>query len=255
MAKPSICRPLTLAAELQMAGWERISVSQGVFGMRHSRLFTALLLSLLTVLLAGSALADSNVTLTLMSTGSNNGGGAYTYPYNFSINGSQSITPLICDSYDNEVILGEHWTATPNSFLSGKGLFGSNPNYLAAGLIFQDILAGHVSATEGNWAIWGLFSSNARNNPYFASSGAAGLDTTYLLEAAWAPSSDFDGLVLYTPVAGTQSWGGTPQEYIGCVSMPEPAELSLILTTLMLGLATIVMGKRLGLKPVVKLGR
>jgi len=223
--------------------------------MRRSRLFAVLVLSLLTLLLGGSALADSSVTLTLVGTGTNNGGGAYTYPYYFSINGSSSATPLICDTYDNEVIQGEHWTANVSSLLSGNGLFGSNPNYKAAGLIFNNMLKGYVNPTVGNWAIWGLFSSNAKNNPYFYTSGAAGLDVTYLLAAAWAPSSAFNGLVLYTPVAGTQSWGGMPQEYIGCVSVPEPGELSLILTTLLLGLVAIVFGNRLGLKPVVSLGR
>jgi hypothetical protein len=224
--------------------------------MRRSRLFAVVILSLSILLLAGSAFADSTVTLTLTGTGTNNGGGVYTYPYNFSINNSLSTTPLLCDTYDNEVIVGEHWTATVSSLLSGNGLFGSNPlDYKAAGLIFQDMMKGYVNPTVGNWAIWGLFSSNAAAQSYFTTSGAAGLDVNYLIAAATAPNSQFNGLVIYTPVAGTQSWGGMPQEYIGCVSVPEPGELSLILTTLLLGLGVIVLGKRLGLKPVVSLGR
>jgi hypothetical protein len=223
--------------------------------MRRSRLFAVLILSLSILLLAGSALANSSVTLTLTGTGSNNGGGAYTYPYYFSINGGPSM-PLICDTYDNEVIVGEHWTATVSSLLSGNGLFGSNTlDYKAAGLIFQDMLKGYVNPTVGNWAIWGLFSSNAAGQSYFTTSCAAALDAKYLISAATASNSQFNGLVLYVPVPGTQSWGGTPQEYIGCVSVPEPGELSLILSTLLLGLAAIVLGKRLGLKPVVSLGR
>jgi hypothetical protein len=223
--------------------------------MRRSRLFAVLILSLSILLLAGSALATSSVTLTLTGTGSNNGGGAYTYPYYFSINGGPSI-PLICDTYDNEVIVGEHWTANVSSLLSGHGLFGSNVlDYKAAGLIFQDMLKGYVNPTVGNWAIWGLFSSNAAGESYFTTSGAGALDAKYLISAATASSSQFNGLVLYAPVPGTQSWGGTPQEYIGCVSVPEPGELSLILTTLLLGLVAIVLGKRLGLKPVVSLSR
>jgi hypothetical protein len=220
--------------------------------MRLSRLFTVLLVFLASLLLSSAALADS-VNLTLIGPGGNNGGGVYTYPYNFSINGGPS-TPLICDTFDNEVIPGESWTANVNGLLSGNGLFGNDPlAYKAAGLIFEGILAHKVNPTVGNWAIWGLFSSNAATNPYFFGSGAAILDANYLLTAAFTSNSAFDGLVLYTPVSGTQSWGGTPQEFIGLVPAPEPGELSLILTTLVFGLAGIICGKKLGLKPVVPL--
>jgi hypothetical protein len=98
-----------------------------------------------------------------------------------------------------------------------------------------------------------LFSSNAATNPYFFGSGAALLDAQYLLTAVFTSNSAVDGLVLYTPVSGTQSWGGTPQEFIGLVPAPEPGELSLIFTTLLFGLAGIICGKKLGLKPVVPL--
>jgi len=220
--------------------------------MRLSRLITVLLVFLASLLLSSAALADS-VNLRLIGPGGNNGGGVYTYPYNFSINGGPS-TPLICDTFDNEVISGESWTANVNGLLSGNGLFGNDPlAYKAAGLIFEGILAHTVNPTVGNWAIWGLFSSNAASNPYFFGSGAALLDAQYLLTAAFTSNSGFDGLVLYTPVSGTQSWGGTPQEYIGFVPAPEPGELSLIFTTLLFGLAGIICGKKLGLKPVVSL--
>ena len=220
--------------------------------MRLSRLFTVLLVFLASLLLSSAALADS-VNLRLIGPGGNNGGGVYTYPYNFSINGGPS-TPLICDTFDNEIISGESWTANVNGLLSGNGLFGNDPlAYKAAGLIFEGILAHTVNPTVGNWAIWGLFSSNAATNPYFFGSGAALLDAQYLLTAVFTSNSAVDGLVLYTPVSGTQSWGGTPQEFIGLVPAPEPGELSLIFTTLLFGLAGIICGKKLGLKPVVPL--
>jgi hypothetical protein len=224
--------------------------------MRHGRRFTIFLVFFASLLFSSAALADS-VTLKLTGTGGNNGGGVYTYPYNFSINGGPS-TPLICDTFDNEVISGEHWTAIVSPLMSGNGIFGNDPltqnKYEAAGLIFEDILLNKVNPTAGNWAIWGLFSSNAANNPYFKGIGGAGLDTQYLA-AATNPSNTagLDGLVLYTPVAGTQSWGGTPQEYIGRCSVPEPGELGLIIATLVFGVGGFVCRKRLGLKPVVSL--
>lgn len=217
--------------------------------MRHVRLFAvALVLSL--VCFAGSALADSTVDMQLIGVGGNNGGGVYTYPYNFSINGGAS-TPLVCDTFDNEVAIGETWKATVSGLLSGNGLFGVNTNdYKAAGLIFQGIIAGNIDPTIGNWAIWGLFSSNAQSNSFFNNSAVLNVYNNALANAPNSADSLFSNLVLYTPVAGTQSWGGTPQEYIG-ISAPEPGELALLATGLLLGLLVFTTRKRLGLKCVV----
>jgi hypothetical protein len=192
-------------------------------------------------LCTGSALANS-VKMQLTGVGGNNAGGVYTYPYYFSINGKTPV-PLICDSYDNQVVIGETWQANVTSLLSGKGLFGNQLlDYKAAGLIFKGILNGTVSANAGNFAIWGLFSTNAQNSSYFQGSGAAGIESTYLALAQTDPNSAYNGLVLYTPIAGTQSWGGTPQEYIGYNPVPEPSTITLFGTGL-LSLAGMVKRK------------
>ncbi len=218
--------------------------------MRLVRLIAATIF-LLTLTLAGSAFADSTVTMELTGVSGNNGGGVYTYPYYFSVNGGASNTPLICDTYDNEVYVGETWTATVSSLLSGTGLFGVNTQkYEAAGLIFDDILAGKVDPTVGNWAIWGLFSTNAASNSFYTSSGAAGLVSTYMADALNANASQFSNLVLYTPIAGTQSVGGLPQEYIG-VSMPEPGTIAFLMITLLFGAALFAFRKQLGVKYAV----
>ena len=178
----------------------------------------------------------------LVGVGGNNADGVYTYPYYFSIDGKAPVS-LICDTYDNRVVLGETWKAHESSLLSGKGLFGSElMDYKAAGLIFKSILNGTVSVNAGNFAIWGLFSTNAKNSAFFKSNGTAALDAEFLAVAAKAPNSAFQGLVLYTPISGTQSWGGTPQEYIGYSAVPEPATLTLFGTGL-LSLAGIVRRK------------
>src|ERR1022692_4320284 len=211
--------------------------------MRRLRLAVPFLVAVVVLCLCtGSALANSTVNMQLTSVGGNNAGGVYTYPYYLSINGAAPVA-LICDSYDNEVIVGETWTANVSSLLSGQGLFGNQLlDYKAAGLIFKSILAGTLSANVANYAIWGLFSTNAQNSSYFQSSGAGAIEQQYLSLAGTAPNSAFNGLVLYTPIAGSQSANGTPQEYIGYSPVPEPTSMALFGTG-MLSLAGMVRRK------------
>jgi hypothetical protein len=210
--------------------------------MRRLRFAIPLLLVVAALSLCATSALASSVTMQLTSVGGNNAGGVYTYPYYFSINGKAPVA-LICDSYDNEVTIGETWKANVTSLLSGAGLFGNQLlDYKAAGLIFKSILSGTLSANVGNFAIWGLFSTNAQNSAYFQSSGAAGVEAAYLALAATAPNSAYNGLVLYTPIAGTQSWGGMPQEYIGYSPVPEPGTITLFGTGL-LSLAGMVRRK------------
>lgn len=216
--------------------------------MRHFKLFTVLAVLLLAF--SGSALADS-VTMTFLGPAGNNSGGVYTYPYLFSINGGTPVS-LVCDTFDNEVVAGETWQATVSGITSGNGLFGGQLlNYKAAGLIFQGMVNGTISANVGNWAIWGLFSANPASNSYFTSSGAANLISQYLALAAITPNSALANIVLYTPIAGTQSWNASvPQEFIGIVSVPEPATI-VMLIALAAGVAGLFFFRqRLGLRLV-----
>jgi len=186
----------------------------------------AVLVALSTLFFSGSALANS-VSLTFEYEHQNH--------YYFSINGNSSFSTMICDSFDNHIYSGETWTATKSPFLSGiaNGLFGSSMtlDYKAAGLIYKSMLSGTITTLQAQWAIWGLFSGNARHDHDFLTYGGAVTDAIYLSLAQTAPNSAYAGLVLYTPLHGRPGCG--PQEFIGYSPVPEPGSMMLLGTGLL----------------------
>jgi hypothetical protein len=108
-------------------------------------------------LLAGQAFADT-VSLKFVNVGPGNVAptGYYAYPYNFSINGSSTLTPMMCDAFNNHITIGESWTANVHSILQG-GMFGTSGqallDYKAAGLIFKGVFRRWGTQRCGNCSV------------------------------------------------------------------------------------------------------
>jgi hypothetical protein len=220
-------------------------MANAVFQKFRSGLIQALLL---VVVMLGTTVyshADTvSLTLVNVSPGYNDGS-FYTYPYNFSINGSSVLSPLLCDDFRDDVYVGETWTATVSNIdsivangqmvpVAGSLAFGQTKlkAYLEAAYLYDKLYAtlDATSSVNINHAIWALFSST----PYNAAS--ASLFAEANTNTNESDTSMFSDIVFYTPVAGTQMLDGKPvtsgpndgrpQEFIGKV--PEVSSLALL---------------------------
>jgi hypothetical protein len=185
------------------------------------------------------------MTLTLESVGGQSSGSDYVYPYNFSFDGSTTLTPLMCISYENEIYFGESWTATMVP-ISG------NEQYVEAAYIFSLAAAPGASATtiaEAQWANWELFDPGDANLLNNVPAGYQTDITTLLNTAANFAQNNtntnmYSNYDIFVPIDGTQSTGGAPQYMIGDpTDAPEPGSY-LLFGTGLLGLAAILLRKK-----------
>jgi hypothetical protein len=179
--------------------------------------------------------------------------GIYVSPYQALINGVP--TYVICDDFEDDVNLYETWTATSGTVGSSTvGLFGSESSaqyaqvaWLAGQLITNLPTLTSYQQDLLSYSIWSVFdpgTAPTSMNPggtgvqgWLDSNPSGGL--TYAAvqaEVALAPTSgNFSNVTVYTPVTGTESCCGRPQEFL-TVSTPEaPSAANLAVDFLGLG--------------------
>ncbi len=156
------------------------------------------------------------------------------YPYNFSVDGSSTLTSLMCLNMNDEVTIGETWSVNEQTLTPA-----SKTAYLEDAWIFAQM--GQVNPvthaaytnTEVQLAVWDVLDSAA------ASAGAFDATSAYLVSQAQTKATTQGALTagflaqftVYTPTSDTTGWtAGTPQSYIGGPSAltPEPSTLLLL---------------------------
>jgi|CZKF01.1.fsa_nt_gi hypothetical protein len=166
--------------------------------------------------------------------GGQSSGNDYVFPYNFNIDGSATLTPLMCLSFTLDITPGESWTATIAQVMG-------NTNYEKAAYIFSQASAPGASTDQiavAQWSNWVLFDAGASSSvpTNYQGDVSALLDTAAAYVLANPDSSLYSQHVVYEPYSWSSS--GEPQFLMGDTPTPEPGSL-ILLGTGMFGLAAI----------------
>lgn len=198
--------------------------------------FRGFLLASCALALFVAPLASHADTLQLVSTTANSGGGDDVYPYNFSVNGSKSLTSMVCLNLDRNVDLGETWQVNVSHLDLGSSQTAID--YRADAYLFSGFGKNGNSNSDVQYAIWSIFDPAAKNNSHFTSNSQTLVNNAMqaAMDSNIINSGFFQGFLLYAPTSNQTGWtSGQPQEFIAAAPLaatPEPSSLALLGTGL-----------------------
>lgn len=181
--------------------------------------------------------------------------GIYVSPYQAIINGVP--TYVICDDFEDDVQVTESWMATSGTVGSSTaGLFGpeNSAGYAKVAWLSEQLIWNLPTLTSYqqdllSYSIWAVFDPGTATTGvqgWLNANPAGGLTWAEVsAEVASAPTSgNFSNVTVYTPVTGTQTCCGRPQEFI-TVNTPEaPGFANIAADAAGLGLLLFVFGRR-----------
>jgi hypothetical protein len=201
--------------------------------LRNKKRSLLLLLAGVLVLL-GTPIHSLATTVTVKLTGVNGAtqGGVYADPYYGTINkGSQVV--LVCDDFNHETDIGESWQATVSTFADLNSVrFKQNiteqtlQDYEEAAYLYNQLLSHPSQYGDISFALWALFSPNARNSSGFTPNSQNWLSKAQL-QTFYA--GEFSNFLILTPVSHKAN---SPQEFLTTTATPEPSSVLLLMSGL-----------------------
>jgi hypothetical protein len=158
---------------------------------------------------------------------------SYIYPYNFTVNGSESTAPLMCLDFANDIEPGDSWQANVGPVtIADHGTTFSNEE---AAYLFSQI--GKDGTVDVQWAVWKLLDPTDLSDSELTANGLSATSIDALVTGASTfvtnnPNSPiYSQFVIYSAVDGsgvTAFPGDSPQDLIGFAPAPEPSSLVLL---------------------------